>query len=160
MFSFLLGIFFYHEDEGSVFLQNTGWFSADYMILWRVGWYMPLKWQVLVRMILFISSWVTHLLLITFRYRPYSAVSDLHHLQTTVTHALGFSVSTSHFPAADLNTGIITVSLSHTLQIFHIKSSLHRCTLHNSCRELTKNYWRTTTIYHRELLVNEPQSLL
>jgi hypothetical protein len=43
-------------------------------------------------------------------------MSHLHQLQFTVAHTLGFSVSTSHFPATDLDAQ--TVSL--TLQIFHV----------------------------------------
>jgi hypothetical protein len=35
------------------------------ILLWRVGWYTPLNLRVLARMIGFISSWVTHSLLIT-----------------------------------------------------------------------------------------------
>jgi hypothetical protein len=47
---------------------------------------------------------------LTCSYTQYSGVADLHHLQTTVAHALGFTDSTSRLPATDLNTGIITVS--------------------------------------------------
>jgi hypothetical protein len=35
-------------------------------------------------------------------YMQYSAVADLHTLQFTVTHALGFSVFASHTQATDL----------------------------------------------------------
>jgi hypothetical protein len=117
-----------------------------------VWWYTPLIRWVLVRMIGFISSWVTHSLLITRTHRQYSAITQLHTLQFTIAHTLGFSLSTIHLLAIDLDTGIITVSLNHTLQILHIKFSLHGCTLatnsflHNSQRhavsywELTKNY--------------------
>jgi hypothetical protein len=66
-------------------------------------------------MIGFISSWI-HTLIITLTQRQYSAVSHLHTLQSTVAHALGFPVSTSRFPAMDLDAQ--TVSL--TLQIFHV----------------------------------------
>jgi hypothetical protein len=111
------------------------------IIIWRVGWYTRLIRRVLVLMIGFISSWVTQSLLITFKYMPYSAISDLHHLQTTVAHALWFSLSTSRLLATDLNTEL---PQSHTPSITH-KSSLHRSTLHNSRRELTENYSRATS---------------
>jgi hypothetical protein len=42
--------------------------------------------------------------LIHIQYRQCSAIADLHTFQSTVTHALGFSVSTSRLPATDLNT--------------------------------------------------------
>jgi hypothetical protein len=58
-------------------------------------------------------------LLITLKYRKYSATADLHTFHFTVAHALGFSVFTS-LQAADLNTETSTVSLSHKLQILHI----------------------------------------
>jgi hypothetical protein len=41
----------------------------------------------------------------------YSTIADLHTLQFTVTHALGFLVFTSHILATDFNTVIIPVSL-------------------------------------------------
>jgi hypothetical protein len=41
----------------------------------------------------------------------YSAIADLHTLQFTVTHALEFSVFTSHILATDFDTRIIPVSL-------------------------------------------------
>jgi hypothetical protein len=47
----------------------------------------------------------------------YSAIADLHTLQFTVTHTLRFSVFTSHILVTNFNTGTITVSLNHTLQI-------------------------------------------
>jgi hypothetical protein len=67
----------------------------------------------------------THSLVITLKYSHYSTIPRLRQLQFTVAHALGFSVSTSRFPATDLDIQIITVlhskyytrrkSLSHTL---------------------------------------------
>jgi hypothetical protein len=41
----------------------------------------------------------------------YNAITNLHTLQFTVTHALGFSVFTSHILAMDFNTVIVPVSL-------------------------------------------------
>jgi hypothetical protein len=64
---------------------------------------MPLIRRVLVRMIGFISSWVTHSLIITLTHRQYSVISRLHSLQSTVAHALGISRSTSRLPATDLD---------------------------------------------------------
>jgi hypothetical protein len=51
-------------------------------------------------MIGFIGTWVT----ISLNYSECRAISDLQHLQFTVTHALGFLVSTRHLLATDLNT--------------------------------------------------------
>jgi hypothetical protein len=62
------------------------------------------KWRVLVRMIRFTSTSVTHSLLITRKYRKYSAIADLPTFQFTVSHALGFSIFTSRLLATDLNT--------------------------------------------------------
>jgi hypothetical protein len=66
------------------------------------------KRRVLVRMIGSISTSVTHSLWITLKYRKYNAIADLHNLQFTVPHALGFSVSTSLLLATDLNAETIT----------------------------------------------------
>jgi hypothetical protein len=71
-------------------------------------------------MIGFISTWL-QVLLITLKYRQYSAITDLHFFQFTVAHALGFPVFTSRLLATDLNTETITVSLDYTLQLLHIK---------------------------------------
>jgi hypothetical protein len=43
--------------------------------------------------------------------RNYSAIADLHTLQFTITHALGFSVFTSRILATDFHTVVIPVSL-------------------------------------------------
>jgi hypothetical protein len=53
----------------------------------------------------------------TFYTGNYSAAADLHTLQFTVTHTLGFSVFNSHILLTDFNTGTVTVSLRYTLQI-------------------------------------------
>jgi hypothetical protein len=71
---------------------------------------MPLIRRVLVWMMGFVSGWITHSLLITLRYSPYSAIADLHTLQHTVARALGFFVFTSRLIAMDLNTETTTVS--------------------------------------------------
>jgi hypothetical protein len=44
----------------------------------------------------------------TRRYKQYSAITDLHTFQFTVTHSLGISVSSSRILAKDLITGTIT----------------------------------------------------
>jgi hypothetical protein len=80
------------------------------LILSRVWWYARRKWRVLVRIIGFISTSVTHSLLITLKY---SAIADLHIFQFTATHALGFPVFTSRLLATDLNSETITVSLDY-----------------------------------------------
>jgi hypothetical protein len=61
-------------------------------------------------MIGFISSYVTHVLLVTLTHRQYSTIAHLHHLQITVAHALGFPVSISRLLATVLITQTITVS--------------------------------------------------
>jgi hypothetical protein len=63
----------------------------------------PLIWRVLVRMIGFTNSRITHSLVITLTHKQYSAISVLHQLQFTVGHALGFSISTGRFLATDLD---------------------------------------------------------
>jgi hypothetical protein len=45
---------------------------------------------------------------VSLNYNHYSAIADLHNLQLTVAHALGFSVSTSRLLATDINTDIST----------------------------------------------------
>jgi hypothetical protein len=62
-----------------------------------------------------------HLIHSTGNYRQYSAITDLHNLQFTVTHALGFSVFTSHILATDLQQ-------SHCHFKSHMKTSLHSLT--------------------------------
>jgi hypothetical protein len=55
-------------------------------------------------MIGFIGTLVT----ISLNYNQHSAIADLHNLEFTVAHALGFSVSISRLLATDLNTENIT----------------------------------------------------
>jgi hypothetical protein len=67
-------------------------------------WIRVTKWRVLVQMIGFISTCL-HILSITFKlHRQYNALADLHTFKFTVTHTLGFSVSTSRLLATDLHT--------------------------------------------------------
>jgi hypothetical protein len=81
-------------------------------ILWRVGWYTPLIRRVIVRMIWYISSYVTHSHLISLTHRQQSAISDSHTLQHTVARALGSFAFTSRLLATDLNTE--TTAVSHS----------------------------------------------
>jgi hypothetical protein len=66
-------------------------------------------------MVAFIDTLYTHA---TQDYKQYSAIADLHNLQFTVTHTLGFSVFISHILATDLLQ-------SHSHFKSHMKSSLH-----------------------------------
>jgi hypothetical protein len=52
----------------------------------------------------------------------YSAIADIHTLQFTVTHTLGFSVFTSCILTTDVNSGDYT---SLTVTAVHIKSFVH-----------------------------------
>jgi hypothetical protein len=98
---------------------------------------MSLIWWVLVWMIVFISSWLHTVLIITLKHRQYSAISLLHQLQFTVAHALGFSVSSSLS---------VTLKSSHSNEL---SSSLHFVTSNweltaNSCEHTFANsysYW-------------------
>jgi hypothetical protein len=66
-----------------------------------------------------LDDWIYwHLIHTTRIYRQYSAISDLHTLQFTVTHALGSSVFTSRILATDL-------SQSHSHFRSDLKSSFH-----------------------------------
>jgi hypothetical protein len=93
-----------------------------------------------VRMIGFISTSVTHSLLITLKYMLYSAIADLHTFQFTVVHALGFSVFNSRLLATDLNTETITTNIAHKIFQSHFKFSqadfLYSSVLH-SCASAT-----------------------
>jgi hypothetical protein len=101
-----------------------------------------MKWRVLVRMIGFINSLVTHSFNYTQIHWQYSAIADIHVFQFTIAHALGFSVSISRLLATDLHTKTVTsVATSITPKIFqlhfqyhsttaHIKSSIHTIHLH------------------------------
>jgi hypothetical protein len=62
-------------------------------------------------MIGFVSTSVT----VSLNYNRYSAIDDLHNLQFTVAHALGFSVFTSRLLATDLNT---ETSTSNHYEVF------------------------------------------
>jgi hypothetical protein len=76
---------------------------AYIMILSRVGGYAP---------------WL-QVLLITLNY---NAIADLHNVQFTVTHAVGFSVFTSRILATDLNTETSTSNHYEVFLLFHFQS--------------------------------------
>jgi hypothetical protein len=76
-------------------------------------------------MIAFISTSVTSFLNHTY----YSAIADLHNLEFTVAHTLGFSVSTSSLLATDLNTETSTSNHSEVfLSSVTLYSSVLICT--------------------------------
>jgi hypothetical protein len=54
--------------------------------------------------------------------KQYSVIADLHTFQFTIAHALGFSVSTSHILATDLNTGTVTSNHYEVFLQFLIQS--------------------------------------
>jgi hypothetical protein len=66
-----------------------------------------------------LDDWIYwHLIHTTRDYRQYSAIAILHTLQFTVTHALGFSVFTSHILATDLS-----LSLQLTYDVYLAQSN-------------------------------------
>jgi hypothetical protein len=92
-------------------------------------------------MIGFISTYFTLSLLVTFKYRPYSAIVHLHTFQFTVSHVLGFSVSTSRFLATDL-TQELSLQILHTNEVF------------KSHDKIFFNYETSAVVSRRELIVN------
>jgi hypothetical protein len=78
---------------------------------WKSFYYCHSVWVCtwLTRWVLRLDDWIYwHLIHSTWDYRQYSTITDLHTLQFTVTHTLGFSVFTSRI----LATGFITVSVT------------------------------------------------
>jgi hypothetical protein len=69
-------------------------------------------------MIGFISTLITCSLYHTL----YSAIADLHNFQSTVTYALGFSVSTSRLLATDLDTETSTSAPYEVFLPFRLQS--------------------------------------
>jgi hypothetical protein len=63
------------------------------------------------------DDWIYYTFTLNYTYTQYSAMAQLHHLQFTVAHALGFPVSISRLLATDLYTGITEVSRNNTLPI-------------------------------------------
>jgi hypothetical protein len=51
-----------------------------------------------------------------------SAIADVHNLQFTVAHALGFSVSTIRLLATDLDTEITASDHYEVFMLFHLQS--------------------------------------
>jgi hypothetical protein len=75
-------------------------------------------------MIGFIGTWFTVFL----NYNQYNTIADLHKLQFTVAHALGFSVFTSRLLGTDLNTETSTSN--------HYEASCHFLFNHTGTSEL------------------------
>jgi hypothetical protein len=122
----VIGLFFFYEKQWYIICTLTCCATSIWWILSHVGWYTQQKWRVLVRLIGFISTLVTLSLLITLKYRHYSAIADLHTLHSTVAHALGFSISTSRLLATALSTETsteITRSITHKIFQSHFTSS-------------------------------------
>jgi hypothetical protein len=101
------------EIKRCIFCCEHQYYARHYHIV-MYGDYASLIRRVLIRMIGFIRTWVTHSRLITLTHRQYSTIAHLHTLQTTVAYALGFPVSTIRFPAADLNTDYKSITQPHT----------------------------------------------
>jgi hypothetical protein len=78
------------------------------------------KWRVLVRMIWFISTSVTHSLLITLKYRQCSAFADLHTFQFTDAHTLGFC-----FHCLSCNNGSLQITMKSSCYFVFSHSVLH-----------------------------------
>jgi hypothetical protein len=61
-----------------------------------------------------LDDWIYWLLIHTTRnYRQYRGIADLHTLQFTVTHALGFSVFTSRILVTDFITASLSLQITH-----------------------------------------------
>jgi hypothetical protein len=85
-------------------------------------------------MIGFSSTSVT----LSLNYTQYSAIADLHNLEFTVTHALGFSVFTRRVLAMDFNTYTSSSNHYEVFLLFRLQllctplSYLYSINLHNS----------------------------
>jgi hypothetical protein len=93
-------------------------------------------------MIGFISTLVTISLLITLKYRQYSAIIDLYTFHFTVAHALGFSVLPSRLLATDLNTESITSDHYEFLLPFLVQSLWNSAALNTEL---------PVAVFHQEL---------
>jgi hypothetical protein len=74
--------------------------------------------RVLDRTIGFIGTSVT----VSLNYNQYSSIADLHTFQSTVAHALGFSVFASHLLTTDLNTETSTSNHHKVFLLFRLPS--------------------------------------
>jgi hypothetical protein len=110
------------------------------MILWPVGWYTPLRWRVIVPMIGFISSWVTHAHLITLKYSS-TALSLIYTIYSTSLHTHKDSQSPLVVPQQRLSTQKLTQS--HTSNVTH--------KVFNSHDPLFSNYKPSSVVSHLEL---------
>jgi hypothetical protein len=68
------------------------------------------------------DDWTVTSVTSSLNYNYYSAIADLHNLQFTVAHALGFSVSTSRLLATDLNTETSTSNYYEVFLPFLVQS--------------------------------------
>jgi hypothetical protein len=101
-------------------------------------------------MIGFISTWLH-----TPNYsciQQYSAIVDLHHLQHTVEHELGFWV-----PTTALNTQTTRVLLNHTLQMLLHYSTHNVFTSQDDCSQLA-THELPAAVSHRELTDNSSRT--
>jgi hypothetical protein len=71
-----------------------------------------------------LDDWIYYHLSYTFSltYNKYSATADLHNLQFIVVHTLGFTVSTIHLLATDLNTETNASNHYEAFLLFHLQS--------------------------------------
>jgi hypothetical protein len=120
-------------------------------ILWRVGWYTPLIRRVLVRIIGFISSYVTHVLLVTRTHRQYSAFAHLHHLQITVAHALEFSHHQSFPSNGSQHRNYNSLIKSHIPNITQEENFPLTLKAFNSHDQFFPNYVPSTVVSNRGL---------
>jgi hypothetical protein len=93
----------------------------------------------------------------------YNTVPELHNLQSLHYNLLSLFplVFTIGFLATDLNTGIVTVSLNHTLQILHTKKVFHshlNSSFHTIRSSPTTNLPQLSAT--ENCLENESQSLI
>jgi hypothetical protein len=93
-------------------------------------------------------DFLTLLCTISLNYKPYSAIADLHNLQFTAVHAVGFSVSTSRLLVTDLNTETITSNHYEIFLPFLIQSPWTADSLNSDLRLTTELLSARTT--HRK----------
>jgi hypothetical protein len=76
--------------------------------------------------------------------RQYSVNADLHTLQFTVAHALGFSASTSRLLATDLNTETITLNCHEVFLLFYLFQLTTECHYHSELTAHSSRYIAAT----------------
>jgi hypothetical protein len=98
-------------------------------------------------MIGFIGTSVT----ISLNYYQYSAIADLHTFQFTVTHALGFSVSTSRLLATALNSGYAFTMSS--LSVYYQRILTQERSLQITMKSSSTQFSLSNLLYDWNLLV-------